>query len=104
MIAMQVGETITDYDIRMSRGLGYIVSDDKKSALTEFTNQRQCLHNALEQYSPKGMAHATLVYSIDGKRYKNYNEDGLNDIRKKLDEIGYTKAMLDEDLETVKKK
>ena len=104
MIAMEVGDSIEDYDRRMSRALGYIVSDDSKSALTEFTNQRQCLHNALEQYSPKGMALATLIYSIDGKRYSNFNEDGLNAVLDKLEAIGYTKAMQEEDLQDVKKK
>jgi len=104
MIAMEVGDSIEDYDKRMSRALGYIISDDKKSALTEFTNQRQCLHNALQEYSPKGMALAVMVHSIDGNVYDSYHEDNLNEVIDKLDSIGLTKEMLDTTLDELKKK
>ena len=104
MIDMQVGENIADYDNRQVRALGYLAAQDIKSAIIELTNQRQTLHHALENYSPCGMALAVTVYSIDGVVYTNYQEDGLNLILDKLDEIGYTKNQLDGTLEEVKKK
>jgi hypothetical protein len=104
MIDLEVGSTIEDYDKRQSRGIQYLNAQDIKSAGIEFTNQRQCLHNALEEYSPKGMALAVMVYSIDGKVYKDYQEATLDKILDKLDAIGFTKQMLDETIEHLKKK
>jgi hypothetical protein len=104
IIAAEVGETIADYDKRMQRAIGYVASEDNKSALTELTNQRQTLHNALEGYSPQGMALATMVYSIDGILYEDFEEDTLNGILDTLDKIGFTKEMLDSTNQEVKKK
>lgn len=104
MIQLEVGDSIGEYDARMQRAIKYINADDKKSAAIELTNQRQCLHNVLEGYSPKGMALATLVYSIDGVVYEDYEEEGLNEILDKLDLIGFTKELLDNTVDYVKKK
>jgi hypothetical protein len=104
MIDLEVGNTIADYDRRMFRAISYLNSDDSKSAGVELTNQRQCLHNALEGYSPKGMALAVMVYSIDGKVYDSYQEETLNEILDKFEEIGFNKMLLDETVEHLKKK
>ena len=101
---VEVGDSIPDYDRRQARAIQYINNDDTKSARVELTNQRQCLHNILESYSPKGMALAVLVYSIDGVVYDGYHEDVLDEKLNKLDSIGFTKQMLDETVEYVKKK
>ena len=104
MIAMQVGNTIEDYDRRQGNAIGYNNSGNSKAVGIELTNQRQCLHNALEEYSPKGMALATMVHSIDGHGYESFQEDSLDIVLDKLDAIGYTKQMMDETLDHVKKK
>jgi len=101
---MEVGNSIEDYDKRMSRAVQYLNADDSKSAGIELTNQRQCLHNVLEEYSPKGMALAIMVYSIDGVVYDDFQEPTLNIILDKLEKIGFNKQQLDETVETVKKK
>ncbi len=104
MIASEVGESIVDYDRRMARAITYINNDDAKSAGVELTNQRQCVFNAHQEYSPTGMALAVLVYSIDGVVYEGYHEDVLNEKLDKLDSIGFTKELLDKTVEHVKKK
>jgi hypothetical protein len=104
MIDLEVGDNIVDYDRRLSRAISYLNNDDSKSAGIELTNQRQCLHNALEGYSPRGMALAVMVNSIDGKTYENYQENDLNEILDKLDNIGFTKELLDDTLDHLKKK
>ena len=104
MIDLEVGDSISAYDKRMSRAIGYINADDNKSAGIELTNQRQCLHNALQCYSPKGFAGAIMVHSIDGKVYNDYTEETLNEILDKLDSIGFTWGMLTNTVEHVKKK
>jgi hypothetical protein len=104
MIDLEVGSSIQDYDKRMSRAISYLNADDAKSAGVELTNQRQCVHNSLEGYSPKGMALAVMVHSIDGVKYDDYEEATLNEILDKFDSIGFTKLMLDETVDYLKKK
>ena len=104
MIAAGVGESLEDYNNRQAKAIGYIRSEDKKSALIELTNQQQCVFNALEEYSPLNMAFAVIVHSIDGKVFKSYDENTLDKIIDKLDEVGLTKAMIMEALREVKKK
>lgn len=104
MIDMEVGNSIADYDKRQARAIQYLNNNDAKSAGIELTNQRQCIHNVLEEYSPKGMALAIMVYSIDGVVYTDFQEPTLNLILDKLEEIGFNKRQLDETIETVKKK
>ncbi len=104
MIAMDVGNTVEDYDRRQSRAIKYLNADNKKAASTELTNQRQCLHNAIEEYNPLGMALATMVHSIDGHIYTSFQEDSLNDVLDRLEEIGFNKWLMDTTLEHVKKK
>ena len=104
MIDLEVGSNIVDYDRRMSRAISYLNNQDSKSAAIELTNQRQCLYNALEGYSPRGMALAVMVHSIDDKIYENYQENDLNEILDKLDKIGFTKQLLDDTLDHLKKK
>jgi hypothetical protein len=103
MIAAEVGDSIADYDKRMARALGYLSAEDHKSAIIELTNQRQALHNALEAYSPSNFALACMVFSINGKEYQSFEEDSLNEVLDKLEEIGFTKDMLDSSLTEVKK-
>ena len=103
MIAAEVGETISDYDKRMQRAIGYVANEDFKSAMIELTNQRQGLHNALQEYSPNGMALATMVYSIDGVVFEDFEEDALNEVLYKLDSIGFSKELLDNTIQEVKK-
>jgi len=104
MVSLGVGETIGDYNNRMSKAIIYTKSGDKKSALAELTNQQQCLFNALEEYSPSNIAFAVLVHSIDDVIYTNYDEDSLELVMDKLDEIGFTKEDLLSSLDLVKKK
>ena len=104
MIAMQVGDSIADYDKRMVRANGYLASEDCKSAIVEITNQRQTLHHALEEYSPQNFALALMVHSIDGGIVDEYSDDALNGILDTLDKIGFTKNQADTTLEAVKKK
>lgn len=104
MLAMEVGSTIEDYDKRMYRANKYVSDKDHESASIELTNQRHCFHHALENYSPKGFALAIQVHSIDDKVYEHYDESTLNEVQDKLDSIGFTRQMLDETLDLLKKK
>jgi flagellar basal body P-ring protein FlgI len=104
MISAGVGESLEDYNNRQAKAIGYVRSEDKKSALIELTNQQQCVFNALQEYSPSNMAFAVMVHSIDGQVFEKYDENTLEEIINKLEDIGLTKADLMEALREVKKK
>lgn len=104
MVAAGVGESLEDYNARQAKAIGYVKSEDKKSALIELTNQQQCVFNALEEYSPLNMAFAVMVHSIDGQIFEKYDENTLEEVINKLEEIKLTKAMINEALTAVKKK
>jgi hypothetical protein len=104
MIACEVGDSIGDYDNRMSRAFGYLQREDCKSAAIELTNQRQCLHNALENYSPSGMALACLVQSIDSVVFSDFEDETLNIVLDTLDKIGFTKENEGNIIDEIKKK
>jgi hypothetical protein len=104
MVSAGVGESLEDYNKRQAKAIGYVRSEDKKSALIELTNQQQCVFNALEEYSPSNMAFAVMVHSIDGKVFEKYDENTLEEIIDKLEKIGLTKGALMEELRGVKKK
>ena len=103
MIACEVGESVSDYDKRMQRANGYLRAKDIDGAINEITNQRQCLYNILEEYSPSGLALCTLVYSIDGKIYSVVTDEDLQEIQNTLDSLGFSKEMLDNTISEVKK-
>jgi hypothetical protein len=87
----------------MQRANGYLRAKDVDGAINEITNQRQCLFNILEEYSPSNLALCTLVYSIDGKVYGVVSDDDLQEIQNTLDSLGFSKEMLDTTISEVKK-
>jgi hypothetical protein len=103
-VQAEVGSDLNDYDRRTARTIMYLNSDDKDSAITELTNQRQCFFNIIQEYSPKGMALAVLVHSIDGEVYTDFEETALDKILDKLDAVGFTFEMLNNTVDHLKKK
>lgn len=103
-ISMDVGSSIEDYDRKQSRATKYLIAKEYEAAIQELNNARQCFFSAMSEYSPKGLALATMVHSIDGVIYKSYDSGTLEEILNKLDDIGFTKAMEDETVDYLKKK
>lgn len=103
MIQMQVGNGIDDYNERTARAVAYFNADDKDSGINELTNRQQCVYNAMQEYQPKGFALAVLLYSIDDKVYDKFDDNSLDKIQDKLDEIGFTQQQMDTTISDVKK-
>jgi len=104
MLSSEVGSSLNDYDKRMQRAISYLNSDNLNAASLELSNQRQCVYNAIQEYSPKGLALAVTIYSINGVVCENYQDDDLEKILDKLDEIGFSQLMAEKALSHVKKK
>ena len=104
MIASEVGETIADYDKRMGRAIVYLKNNDTANAAKELQNCRQGVFNALEEYTPTGLALACMVKSINGKQCDDLTNEGLNSVLDALSKQGYTRAHLVANIERLKKK
>ena len=104
MIASEVGETIADYDKRMGRAIVYLKNNDTANAAKELQNCRQGVFNALEEYTPTGLALACMVKSINGKQCDDLTNEGLNSVIDALSKQGYTRAHLVANIERLKKK
>jgi hypothetical protein len=98
------GSTYEDYMRHGKRVVGYIEAKDHKSAIQTVNNQLQTIWNALTNYSPKGLAGAALCYSIDGVLCENYDDDSLKETLQNLTDIGFSFKMLNDVIDTVKKK
>jgi gas vesicle protein len=104
MLDNQVGSTIQDYDKRLMKSIQFLSQDMKEETRRELDNARQAIYNIQNEFSPKQKAIAVLVKKIDDKYYKNIDAGTISEIEKHLDRIGFTKELMDEVLEKVKKK
>ena len=104
MIAAEVGETIADYDKRMGRAIVYLKNNDTANAAKELQNCRQGVFNALEEYTPSGLALACMVKSVDGKQCDDLTNEGLSSVLDALNEQGYTRGELVSNIQRLKKK
>ena len=104
LIDCEVGSSLGNYDQRTARAISYLNAEDYKSAAKELNNRRQTVHNAMQEYSNKGLALAVLIYSINGVVCEDYSDDALEEILNELDTIGFTQFLAEQTLNHVKKK
>ena len=104
MISNEVGEDLSDYDRRTQRAISYLRQNDTKNAIKELTNRRQMVFNALQEYSPQNMALAVMVKSIDGIECTSIDENSLNNVLDRLNELGFSKKQIKEKVISLKKK
>lgn len=104
MIAAEVGETLGDYDRRTQRAIVYLNNGDTANAAKELQNRRQAVFNALQEYSPTGLALACMVKSINGKQFNDISNEGLQLILDELDKQQLSRFSLVQNIERLKKK
>jgi len=104
MIAAEVGETLGDYDRRTQRAIVYLNNGDTANAAKELQNRRQAVFNALQEYSPTGLALACMVKSIDGQQFNDISNEGLQYILNELDKQQLSRFSLIQNIERLKKK
>jgi hypothetical protein len=104
MQASDIGNTLEDYDEKTLKAVQFLKKGMMTEAIQEFENRRQCVFNALNEFSPQGKAFAVLVKRIDDKEYKDFSPDALDKCLEHLDKIGLGNATSIEKLKEVKKK
>ena len=87
LIDSGLGSDIDDVDNHISNIARYINSGDKKNAMQELQNMRQNMHMIVSNVSPKNLAFAALIHSIDGKEQKDLSDSHLNELIDELSEM-----------------
>lgn len=86
-----------------------LIKTDKVKASRELQNLRQTMHMIVSGISPKYLAFAALIYSIDGEVITDLSDDNLKNVLNKLNYIkhntvaqflAWLKKKLDTELET----
>lgn len=80
LIDSGIGSDVDDIDSHIVKIAKYIKSNNSKKALQELQNMRQNIYMVNSEISPKYLAFAALVHSIDGKEVNDLSDDGLKEL------------------------
>ena len=103
MYACEIGSTFEDYDQRTAEVYKFLQKGMVAEAMQSLNNRRQLVFNAFSEFKPTGKALAILVKRIDKRKYTDISSDGLDQVLKRLDEIGFTYEQTIDGLNDVKK-
>lgn len=80
LIDSGIGSDIDDIDSHIVKIAKFIKSNDNKNALQELQNMRQNIYMINSEISPKYLAFAALIHSVDGKELNDLSDDNLKKI------------------------
>jgi len=100
MIDAGIGDDLESVDEHLSMVYQYLSKDMKDKALVEIDNLRTNFYFIIENISPKTMAFAVLVKTINGKK----PSDDLNKKIEKINKLGLTRKIIKETVTYLKKK
>lgn len=75
-----IGSDITAFDQRMEKTRRFLMAGKPEQAQKELENIRQCVFMIQTELSPKHLAFAALVSSVDGVKYTDVSDDGLRKV------------------------
>ena len=87
LIDSGLGSDVDSVDSHFSYIARFINSGDKKQAMLELQNMRQNLHMIVSNVSPKYLAFAALICSIDGKEQNDLSDTHLQELIEYLNEV-----------------
>lgn len=93
LIDSGIGSDADDIDAHIARIAKFIKSNNAKKALQELQNMRQSMYMVNSEISPKYLAFAALIHSIDGEEVNDLSDDGLKNVLAKLKEIKHSKII-----------
>lgn len=102
LIDSGVGSDADDIDSHIVKIAKFIKANDNKKALQELQNMRQNMYMVNNEISPKYLAFAALIHSIDGKELTDLSDDGLKEVLNRIKKIKHSKII--EFLYSLKKK
>ena len=93
LIDSGIGSDADDIDAHIVKIAKYIKANDNKKALQELQNMRQNIYMVNSEISPKYLAFAALIHSVDGKEVNDLSDDGLKKLLQDLKEIKHSKVI-----------
>lgn len=93
LIDSGVGSDADDIDAHIIKIAKFIKANNSKKALQELQNMRQNMYMVNSEISPKYLAFAALIYSIDGKEVNDLSDDGLKKLLQDLKDIKHSKVI-----------
>lgn len=93
LIDSGIGSDTDDIDAHITRVAKFIKSNNVKKALQELQNMRQNMYMVNNEISPRYLAFAALIHSIDGEEVNDLSDDGLKNILARLKEIKHSKII-----------
>lgn len=93
LIDSGIGSDADDIDAHIIRIAKFIKANNSKKALQELQNMRQNIYMVNSEISPKYLAFAALIHSIDGKKVDDLSDDGLKKILKSLKDVKHSKIV-----------
>lgn len=104
MIDSGIGENVEDADRHMSTIIQMNARGDKEALALQVNNLQQALHFAMQNVSPKSMAFAVMVKSVNGKPCDDISEFGLQKLIDRLAMGGISYGLIRKTVELLKKK
>ena len=93
LIDSGIGSDADDIDAHIVKIAKFIKANNNKKALQELQNMRQNMYMVNNEISPKYLAFAALIHSIDGKEVNDLSDDGLKKLLQDLKEIKHSKII-----------
>lgn len=93
LIDSGVGSDADDIDEHIVKIAKFIKANNTKKALQELQNMRQNMYMVNSEISPKYLAFAALIHSIDGKEVNDLSDDGLKKLLQDLKDIKHSKVI-----------
>lgn len=90
LIDSGIGSDADDIDAHITRIAKFIKANNNKKALQELQNMRQNMYMINNEISPRYLAFAALIHSIDGKEANDLSDDGLKALLKELKEVKHS--------------
>lgn len=93
LIDSGIGSDADDIDAHIVKIAKFIKANNNKKALQELQNMRQNMYMMNNEISPKYLAFAALIHSIDGKEVNDLSDDGLKKLLQDLKDIKHSKVI-----------
>ena len=93
LIDSGIGSDADDIDAHIVKIAKFIKANNNKKALQELQNMRQNMYMVNNEISPKYLAFAALIHSIDGKEVNDLSDDNLKKLLQDLKEVKHSKVI-----------
>lgn len=90
LIDSGIGSDADDIDSHISRIAKFIKANSCKKALQELQNMRQNMYMVNNEISPRYLAFAALIHSVNGKEVNDLSDDSLKALLNEIKEIKHS--------------